>query len=106
MNASSRFSAPACASSSSIHDSSTPLPFIPIPPPSNPFSPPGAVVALHPHRWPLCSPVRGDPRPQITPYGNAAITTITKGGVVTLGPVELVVVGFPGGRFGGGVRPR
>jgi uncharacterized membrane protein len=34
------------------------------------------------------------------------MTTITEGGVVTLGPVELVVVGFPGSRFSGEIRPR
>jgi uncharacterized membrane protein len=34
------------------------------------------------------------------------MTTITEGGVVTLGPVELVVVGFPGNRFSGEIRPR
>src|ERR1700683_2787083 len=52
------------------------------------------------------SPVRGDPSPYFAPYCNAAITTITKGGVVTLGPVELVVLGFPGSRFTGEIRPR
>jgi hypothetical protein len=34
------------------------------------------------------------------------LSAITKGGVVTLGPVELVVVGFPGSRFSGEIRPR
>jgi hypothetical protein len=34
------------------------------------------------------------------------MTTITKGGVVTLGPVELVVLGFPGSRFNGEIQPR
>ena len=52
------------------------------------------------------SPCRGDPSRDSTSYCDDAITTITEGGVVTLGPVELVVVGFPGSRFSGEIRPR